>query len=161
MGMVGCFAAVDDTTLERLRAEPDALDAFLNPDDDAPSTHAIDVDKAWHGIHYLLNAHDHDNEPLRWAIFGGEEFGADQGYGPPRLLHPEQVQRIAGSLIDEAVLRARFAPQAMEAAQIYPQVIWVRDGSEALDYVVANYRELVTFYRAAAERGDGVLLWLS
>ena len=28
-------------------------------------------------------------------------------------------------------------------------------------HLVENYRELVAFYRSAAERGDGAILWLS
>lgn len=49
----------------------------------------------------------------------------------------------------------------MAAKQIYPDVIWVRDGQEALDYVLENYQQLKTFYSDAAERGDAVVQWLS
>jgi hypothetical protein len=49
----------------------------------------------------------------------------------------------------------------MEAKQIYPDVIWVRDGQEALDYALDNYQQLQVFYRDAAARGDAVIQWLS
>jgi hypothetical protein len=161
--MVGCFAAIDPKTISELKADPDQIEGFLYPDDgEGEPANSIDVDKAWHGIHYLLNRDgDGGGEPLCWAIFGGDEVGDDLGYGPARILQPDQVKSIAGALIDESVFKSRYAPEAMEAAQIYPEIIWVRDGDEALGYLVENYRELVTFYRAAAERGDGVVLWLS
>jgi Domain of unknown function (DUF1877) len=163
MGMVGCFAAADAATIDRLKSDPGQMEAFLHPDDgDGELAHSIDVDKAWHGIHFILTGHaDGGPEPLCWAVLGGEEVGEEVGYGPARILQPDQVRSIAAALIDEAAFKARFAPQAMEAAKIYPDVIWVRDGDEALEYLVENYRELVAFYRSAAGRGDGAVLWLS
>ena len=49
----------------------------------------------------------------------------------------------------------------MQALQIYPDIIWVRDGEEAFDYLIENFGPLVEFYAAAAERGDGVILSLA
>ena len=163
MGMVGCFAAVDAETLRRLRNDPALIDEYLHPDDgESEPPHYVDVDKAWHGIHYLLaNRADAGAEPLSWAVLGGEEFGEEIGYGPARFLTPEQVRSVAAWLPEDAVFKSRFDPRAMEKAQIYPEAIWVRDGDDALDYLVENYRELVAFYKSAAGRGDGAILWLS
>ncbi len=163
MGMVGCFAAVDRVTLSKLKSDPYLIEGYLHPDDgDSDPPNYIDVDKAWHGIHYLLTGKvDEGAEPLSWAVLGGEEIGEEIGYGPARFLEPEQVHSIAAWLPDDIVFKSRFDPQAMEKAKIYPEVIWVRDGDDALDYLVENYRELVAFYRSAAERGDGAILWLS
>lgn len=163
MGMVGCFAAVEPETLRRLRNEPTLIDGYLHPDDgDSDPPNYIDVDKAWHGIHYLLAGKaDVGAEPLSWAVMGGEEIGDEVGYGPARFLEPEQVRSIASWLPDDSVFKSRFDPQAMERARIYPEVIWVRDDADALEYLVENYRELVAFYKSAAERGDGAILWLS
>jgi Domain of unknown function (DUF1877) len=163
MGMVGCFAAVDPETLRRLRNDPALIDGYLHPDDgDSDPPNYIDVDKAWHGIHYLLSGKaDVGAEPLSWAVMGGEEIGDEVGYGPARFLEPELVRNIAAWLPDDSVFKSRFDPQAMERAGIYPEVIWVRDDTDALEYLVENYRELVAFYKSAAERGDGAILWLS
>lgn len=163
MGMAGCFAAADTRTLAELETDPGRIEDFLYPDDgEGEPDNYTDVDKAWHGIHYLLNGNGDPGEgPLGQAIMGGKAIGDDLGYGPARILRPDQVRVIAGALIDESLLRSRYAPQAMEAAGIYPVRIWVRDGDEALDYLVEHYRELVAFYRAAAARGDGVVLWLT
>lgn len=160
MGMAACFAAITPATMERLTAHPDQIEEYLFPDDGEPENY-IDVDKAWHGIHYLLTGTAGEGTtPLSWAVLGGKEIGEDVGYGPARLLTAEQVKKISEVLLNEDDFKAAFAPEAMEAAQIYPDVIWVRDGQESLEYLVENYRELVAFYRAAALRGDGAILWL-
>jgi hypothetical protein len=148
-----------------LRAEPERLADYLFPDDDEGTEleHAIDLDKAWHGIHYLLNGTaEGGDEPYSLVILGGQEIGEDLGYGPARLLFPDQVADIAGALreLDADALEARFDAAAMEEAQIYPGQIWSRDGQEALDYLLHHYAQLVDFYEAAAARGDGMILWL-
>ncbi|SMC26563.1 protein of unknown function [Andreprevotia lacus DSM 23236] len=164
MGMAACFVAVDPDSLHKLQQSPALLEGFLYPDDgDSEPPNYIDVDKAWHGIHFMLTGTDYGGaEPLSLAVLGGKEIGDDVGYGPARVLEPAQVQAVAAALatISEQDFRSRFAPQAMEAADIYPAIIWVRDGQEALDYVATYYVELASFYAAAAARGDGAILWL-
>jgi hypothetical protein len=162
MGMAACFAAISPATAERFRSNPEEIERHLFPDDgNGEPENYIDVDKAWHGIHYLLTGQaDGGTPPLSWAVLGGTEIGEDMGYGPARLLTSEQVKLISDSLPDEDVFKASFKPEVMAAAQVYPDVIWVRDGSEALEYLVENYRTMVDFYRSAASRGDGAVLWL-
>lgn len=164
MGMASFFAAVDPDTLDQLRAEPERLADYLFPQDgEEELAHVIELDKAWHGIHYLLTGTaEGGDEPYSLVILGGQEIGEDIGYGPARLLFPEQVVDIAGALreLDADTLALRFVPEEMEEAQIYPGEIWLRDGQEALDYVLHYYQQLVEFYEEAAARGDGVITWL-
>ena len=162
MGMAACFAAIDSATADHLRSNPDEIQGYLFPDDgDGEPENYADVDKAWHGIHYLLTGvADGGEPPLSLAVMGGTEVGEDMGYGPARMLTSEQVKAISDALPSENALKASYAPEAMEAAQVYPDVIWVRDGDEALDYLVENYKVMVDFYRSAASRSDGAILWL-
>jgi hypothetical protein len=83
-------------------------------------------------------------------------------YGPPRVLHPAEVKALAATLatIDAAQLRARYVPEQLAEADIYPG-IWDRGDAEDLDYVVENYQRMAAFYADAARRGDGVLLYLA
>lgn len=165
MGMVGCFAAVDPKSQQRLRENPEEIEDYLYPDDgESEPPNYVDVDKAWHGIHYLLTGvPDGGQGTLALAVLGGSEVGGDVGYGPARFLSPAQVKEVAAALeaLAESDVRSRFRPKEMEAADIYPEVIWVRDGEEALDYVIENFRTLVDFYKQAAARGDGAIAWLS
>jgi hypothetical protein len=164
MGMVGCFAAADSKTIDRLMSDPSQMEEFLYPDDgDGELPNSGDVDKAWHCIHFMLTGSaDGGPEPLSWALLGGEAIGEDVGYGPARVLRPQQVHDIAKALspIDEIAFRARFAPQKMQDADVYLSEMCVRDGDEALDYLLPKYLELAEFYRDAADRGDGAVLWL-
>lgn len=112
---------------------------------------AVDLDKAWHGIHFLLTGSDYDGEePLSLAIMGGEELGGDGA----RLLSCEQVQAVAAVLPMEEVLRSRFDPQRMTDLEIYPK-IW-DEGDEALDYLISYYTPMAELFREAAGRGDSI-----
>ncbi len=163
MGMVGCFVAVDAEKLRQLRTDPSLLEEFLYPEEDDEPQYSVDVDKAWHGIHFMLTGQADGGEgPLADAVMGGEELGDDQGYGPARFLSAEQVRAVAHALsqLSTEEFEKGFKPEAMTAAEVYPDVIWTRDGDEALQYVLENYQVMVSFYRDAAARGDGALLWL-
>jgi hypothetical protein len=124
----------------------------------------VDLDKAWHGIHYLLTGSAEPNGTLASkVIFGGEDIGPDQGYGPAQLVKADQVKAIA-QLLEQTtphMLRERFKPKEMRRMDIYPSVIWERDGGEALDYVLDAYKKLVAFYKRAAERGQAVISAIS
>ena len=93
----------------------------------------VDLDKAWHGIHYLLTGSLESNSTLASkVIMGGENLGPDRGYGPAQLLNPAEVKAIAHLLEETTVdmLRKRFKPIEMTQAGVYPAVIWERDGEE-------------------------------
>ena len=161
MGMIGHFVAVSPGQLQQLIADPDSIQAFLYPDNGEALPNSLDVDKAWHGIHFLLTGDpDEGDPPLALAVLGGTEIGDDVGYGPARYLTPEQVREVAAALRTKrrSQLEANFNPAAMKAADIYPAL---GEHPEDLEYVLTNYDELVTFYHRAADRGDGVVKYLN
>jgi len=49
----------------------------------------------------------------------------------------------------------------MTRAGVYPDVIWERDGEEALKYVLDYYAKLVAFYKLAAAREQAVIFAIS
>jgi hypothetical protein len=162
MGMIGCFAAIDAKTLAAIQEDPSLMEDFLYPDDgDSEPENSLDVDKAWHAIHYMLNGTaDGGDGPLALTVLGGEELGDDMGMGPARFLTPAQVKSVADALgkLTAEDFSGRFNPREMTELQIYPDVIWERDGQEGLDYVVHYFQQLVQHYQGAAERGDGMIL---
>lgn len=164
MGMVGYFTAINSSTLHELRVDPDQVAELLFPNDgDDEPENTIDVDKSWHGLHFILSELAKDGTPeLESAILGGEPLGEDFGYGPARVLTPPEVQVISAALssITGEAFAAKFDPARMEAEEIYPQ-IWERDGSEALDFLQHFFPSLVNFYAEAAQKGNAVVLWLA
>ena len=164
MGMAACFASASAETLNHLKLHPEEMEAFVYPDDgDSEPPNYADVDKAWHCIHFMLTGTaEVGPAPLSSAIYGGVELGEDVGYGPARIMEPEEVKHVALALavIGDASFSSRFNPQAMKSADIYLADMCVRDGTDALDYILQNFHSLVDFYRGAADRGDGAILWV-
>jgi hypothetical protein len=164
MGMVGYFTAISPEALHDIQSDPDKMEEFLFPNDgDGEPENTIDVDKSWHGIHFILTEIAKTGSTvLESTILGGEPLGEDLGYGPPRILSPSEVKLIATALscISIEQIESVFDPAAMDDAGIYPQ-IWVRDGKESLEYMTNYFPSLVAFYAEAASRGDGVILWLA
>ena len=164
MSMIGNLVAVRPEQLQSFIADPTLIESFLYPEDGEtePENH-IDLDKAWHAIHFTLNGKTWEGEePLVLTILGGEEVGEDIGYGPVRFLTPQQVNAVSAAL--SAVAPETFAGQfnhsALAAAEIYPD-IWEDEGTESLEYVQPFYNDLRDFYMTASERGDAVLIYLN
>jgi len=162
MGISYVYVPVSASTLKLLQEDPESAEALFYPDDDGGPEGEFDVDKAWHGLHYLLTGTaDGGEPPIAWAILGDEELGADLGMGGSNFLTPEQVREVAAALADftEDELRQNFNPEQMQAFGIYPDIIWMRDGQDALDYVMHHFRPLVEFYAQTAARGEGLVIY--
>jgi hypothetical protein len=126
----------------------------------------LDIEKAWHGLHYLLTGNADEPVPgAGEAVLGGAEIGPPFGYGPARLLTPEKVASVSSALssLTRDALRARFDPKMMSVAQIYPKGWDDRDGEgneEDANWLLSAFDDVREFYAAAASRGSGVLIYL-
>jgi hypothetical protein len=125
----------------------------------APGTpgQSVSIDKAWHGLHYLLcGAPEPAPGPLGQAVFGGTEIGEDQGYGPARYFSPAQVAEIASALRSpglEGELHARFDGEAMTRLGIYPGGWDTGDH----DWLIEAFRTVRDFYAAASKAEQAVV----
>ena len=125
----------------------------------------IDLDKSWHGIHYLLTGTAWEGEPpMNFIVSGGIEIGdVDTGYGPARAIDSVSVAAITEALsgVDTELLRTRFRPDEMQKLDIYPS-IWDRDPNQddTLGYCLEFYEELKRFLKTASENNLGVVLYL-
>lgn len=123
------------------------------------------VEKAWHGLHFLLTGTEWEGEmPLCFLVTGGETIGdEDLGYGPGRAFSSAQVKELAVALagVDEAELRRRFDPEKMMAADIYP-TIWDRPPEEddTLTWLLGTFTEMRVFVTKAAADGQGLIVYL-
>ena len=155
MGMIWVGYRRDAAVARQLLEDPEQFGELLESDDEETS---VDLDKAWHGIHWLLTGSaDPTAETLSDAILGGEGIGEDLGYGPGRLLAAARGGAVAEALdgIDLAALRTRMDPAAMEANEVYPS-IW--DEDDVFDtYLAPAFEGLRAFYSAAAASNEAVI----
>lgn len=167
MGMIGNFCMATDDELQALVAQPEGIHEFLYPDDSSsvdPATR-LDVDKAWHGIHFLLCGDAWEGDlPLGFIVSSGTPIGdEDVGYGPARAFSSEQVTEIAEALdaITPESLKARFDRAAFEENGIYPNV-WDESPDDCFDqYLLVYYSELKKFVQMANAAGKGILVYLN
>jgi hypothetical protein len=122
----------------------------------------LNIDKAWHGLHFLFTGTaDGGEEPACFLVHGGEDLGDDDDL-LPRLLGPPQVRDFAAFLaaLTPEELTRRFDPERMTALEIYPDVIWRRPEAtdEPLGFLLGAFDELRAFTAAAATAGDAVVV---
>jgi hypothetical protein len=126
----------------------------------------VDLDKAWHGLHYLLTGTAWEGDPpLNFLVTGGHEVGDEEvGIGPARTFTPGETREIAAALaaVSDQELRARFAPAEMMRLEIYPE-IWDRDPAEddTLGYLMDCLQQLRETLPSLVARGFGMLVTIS
>ena len=164
MGMRIAYRRIPAARLGEILDDPTIAGelVFAEDDDllDADDPEVIDLDKMWHGIHYLL-VEGEDDAVAAQAVLGGQDIGDDVGFGPVRYLVPGEVEAVAAHLDGTPfeVLAGRFDPDRMNGLGVYPE-IWDEDGVLG-DELAPAYERLVAFYRAAAEAGEVVLVALA
>jgi hypothetical protein len=128
------------------------------------SAHAtLSLDKAWHGVHYILcGESDLGTSLVSQPILGGTALGKDDegfsGYGPPRYFTAAQVAELAAALNRpdlESEAAARFDAERMSELGVYPG--W--RASDA-DWVLDGFRRLRDFYSDAAAKGHAIVTCL-
>jgi hypothetical protein len=157
MSMMGNLKQISASTLEEIKSDPSILEEILFSED--AGAEGLEIEKAWHGLHYLLTGIAWGGDPpLANAVLGGEEIGEDWGYGAVRYLTPAQVQEVAAALskISEEDLTERFDPEAMSNAQIYG----ITGDDDDLEYLLEYFRPLVEYYQDASQKGNAMLLYL-
>ena len=166
MSMICCLIDVDEAQINELLANPDSVHNFVEEWFEGEEIREIDLDKAWHGIHFLMTESAWEgNEPLCYLVKGGEEIGdEDVGYCPARALRPNQIADWANALstISTDDLRRRFNPGAMMEADIYPS-IWDRapEEDDTLGYLLEYYETLRSFLERTKNGNRGAIITLS
>jgi hypothetical protein len=123
----------------------------------------LSLDKAWHGVHYVLCG---DVEPgptlLSQAVMGGVDLGDDDegfsGYGPARCFNAARVAELSQALSRpelESEAAVRFDAVRMSQLEIYPG--WRSSDAE---WVMDAFRRLRDFYADAAAHGRAIVTCL-
>jgi hypothetical protein len=196
MSMICNLRRVADDDIRRLLASPRQITRFLYGNDFSPPAvpvavllgrlfgrsgaaapppewpprregDEVNLDKAWHGLHFLFTGSASEGEePGCYLVQGGTAIGnEDVGYGPARALRPAEVAKFAAFLRSqsEAELQRRFDPLRMTQLEIYPE-IWEESESEedsAIDYLLGGFETLREFVDAASKAGDGLIIYLN
>lgn len=166
MSMICCLIDVDEVQINDLLANPDGVGDFVEEWFEGEEIRGIDLDKAWHGIHFLLTGSAWEGtEPLCYLVKGGEEIGdEDVGYCPARAIRPNQIADWTNALsaISGDDLRKRFDPEAMMKAEIYPD-IWDRapEEDDVLGYLLEYYEALRSFVERTKNENKGAIITLS
>lgn len=122
------------------------------------------LDKAWHGLHFLLTGWPHGGrKPWSLAILGGEEAPDRHdamSYGAIRKITVPQTADVAAALATlptEKLIR-RYSAWKMRLFQIHSMG---RNAEEDRSYLAEYYEQLRKFYAAAAQEKCGALFYLT
>ena len=158
MGMICCIHAATEDDLRRFTGNSDDLMDFFEESEDT-----IDLDKAWHAIHFLLTGSAWEGEPpLNFIVGSGTPIAeSDGGYGEARFFTSDEVAAITRylSTISTGDMLSRFDGNILAEADIYPSV-WARPDEhvENLEYIRQNYSDLKTYLNGLMERKSSMIV---
>lgn len=166
MGMIGIFVQASMEQLYEFEKDSAAFITYIYSEEVQNSDAYLDVDKAWHAINYCLTGKidgDDEDNPLSFVVFGGAHtIDADMGYGAPFTKTANQVEKANEALkrITKEDLRANYDVQQLLEAGVYP-IMEEEDEEEFFMYLWDSFQPLTTFFETAAQKGNGVLFFIS
>lgn len=175
MGMIGIYRRISPEQLAVLQKEPQSVFNFLFPGDEIDEVaesegRYLNIGKTWHAIHFLLTGTNNASpSPLGNLVMGGTPLGdlenVDFDYGPACFLTPSEVQEVAEAIssISLAEFQARFDPQVLYTADVYPMMLWKSEQQtveDLIEDITSHYISLVKFFQKAANCGEVVLFYI-
>lgn len=165
MSMICNFRMCADTEIDTLLSNPESIQELLHSESEDEENCEFNLDKAWHGIHFLLCGSAWRGAfPLGFILVGGTPVGeVDLGNGPARVFRPAEVAEIAEALelINRTDLRSRFNAKVFAKNEIYPD-IWREPRDQCLDsYVLDYFDALKEFVFSARDAGNGLIVYLN
>jgi len=124
MSLIGHVYLLPDSQVLQLLAEPPRAAAAVDSAYNQPAQGFVDLDKAWHCLHYLLSGSAQAvSAPLGFLLSGGTPVGDDLSeMGPARVFRPLEVSAVADALapVTEQQLLSRFDLKKLEKLDVYP-----------------------------------------
>ena len=154
-GILGFLLRLTPVTIHE--ADPNSMDEDFGID---PERH-IDLEKDWHGLHFLFTGtSDGGRPPACYMVKGGEDLD-DEGFG--RAIRPQHVKYFAEFLdeLTHEILTKRYDPRRMVELDIYPGG-WENDpDSRRLPELLKCFDDVKVFVKGAAAAGDGMVIHIS
>ncbi len=161
--MIGNLRAANDDAINNLLREPAAIHDFLYAED-VEDTDTIDLDKAWHAIHFILTDSAWGGDfPHGFLVSAGTPIGEeDVGYGPARAFLSHEVKNIRNALdgISEEQFRERFSVEKMKKSDIYPSFGNSSD-EEEIPYFLEYFLTLKEFVTRVEASGLGLIVYVN
>ncbi|WP_214758813.1 YfbM family protein [Exiguobacterium sp. s146] len=156
MGMVGVYMRISAEELTGLLQEPDRFEQLLEDEE-----RQTDIDKAWHGLYFLLTGStdldEIDRHSLGKVVFGGDVIDEETGIA---YLTPEEVADLSTRLqfIELDALEARYDVTTMNEQELYPfEREW---GREEKQYLLDQFDELKRVFAQAAREREALVTWI-
>lgn len=159
-GLLGFLVRLLPITIEEVVPDSDGNKTTRQPNSDR----SIDIDKGWHGLHFLFTGTaDVGDEPACYFLRGGKDLCEE---GRVRALGPDQVLRFAAFLdtLTPEELASRYDPSRMTELDIYPAGLWNQPsarGETQLGWLIECCAAVRQFVRKAAAAGDGLIIEIS
>jgi Domain of unknown function (DUF1877) len=167
MSLIGHVYLLPEAQVSRLVAGALDVEAVIDGAYNAPEQGFVDLDKAWHALHYLLTGTSRDGAgPLAFLLKGGTPLGPELSeLGSARVFTPTEAAAIADALaeVSQQKLLPRFDPKKFERLELYPgRWAEINPRSEYdLGYYFGPLEQLKNVMRRAKLEGHGVLTWIS
>ncbi|HBF2809287.1 TPA: YfbM family protein [Clostridioides difficile] len=162
MGMIGCYTKISEENVFKLQQAEENLQDFVFEDANENST--INIDKAWHAIHFTLTGcpfgGDDDNIFSKLVLSGNILMEID-GEFPVMLITANDVKKLSKAMnsLEEQAFRKRFNINEMLENNIYP-VMNDESEDDFFEYVWANLIELKKFIQEASDAGLAVIFFI-
>ena len=156
MGMFCILHRVPENMFQELGSDPGKHLNYMRVQERIEGNpRMLDIDKAWHGVHFVLTGDDEidskvaSEDPLTWVVFGRDRRG---------WITVGDVNRVSEALnrVTTKDFEDRFKSRDFDGKRIYP-ISW-KVGEQDLEYLSRVFGELKEFYHVAAREGQGIAM---
>ena len=168
MSLIGHVYLLSDAKIQALLAQPGDVFGVIDGAYNDPAQGFVDLDKAWHCLHYLMTGSAlGGSAPLDFLLQGGTPVGDEDlgGFGPARVFGSNEAGAIARALapVTRHTLLPRFDLKKLEKLEVYPgrwSEVNLRSEYD-LGYYFGPFEELKRVIARAEHEALGMIVWIS
>jgi hypothetical protein len=166
MSIICNLLTLNNAQIQELHQYPETIHALTRSQlHTEPNDTFLQLDKAWHGIHFALTGMGGEAAfPRGFIMSSGKEIGEENlGYGPARAFEADEVQEIADSIlrIDKARFTVGLKDVWTNNVALYGIQEDPSEASNEIEYCYDYFQFLQTFLKAALEQGLGMVVYMN